>query len=90
MYTIELIPDNLHCIETVARKEYINLSDNLLRSGKYDADFEAKFELLRGFLNQFDFRKLRQESDDYLQKGQRIKFIIYGEHGNVNYRIVPI
>ena len=90
MHTIELIPDSLNCIETVARKEYKNLTDSLLRNGEYSDDFKNKFELLRTFLEHSDFRKLRKESDAYLLKGQRIKFIIFQEQGRIKYKITPI
>ena len=90
MYRIELIPDSSHCIETVAKKEYENLKHIFLRNSSCDQDFETKFELLRMFLEQSDFRKLRKESDDYLQKKQKIKFVIYQEQGKLKYKITPI
>ena len=90
MNTIELVPDSSHCIETVARKEYETLTETLLRNGECDADFEARFELLRMFLEHSDFRKLRKESDSYIQKGQQIKFIIYLEQKKIKYKITPI
>ena len=88
-YIIELFPDNTNCIETLARKEYKNLTEKYLRTGQCDDDFEAKFELLRKFLQSSDFRKLRKESEKYLQKEQKLKFIIFQEQGIIKYRIVP-
>ncbi|MBM4447060.1 MAG: hypothetical protein FJ023_06895 [Chloroflexi bacterium] len=88
MVQIELIPDLSHCIETVARKEYENLVRSYLQAGKTDSDFEDKVELLRSFLESADFRKLRQQSEEYLLKGQNIKFILFREHGKAQYKMV--
>ena len=90
MVQIELIPDNLHCIETVARKAYNDLVGNYLQAGEGNSDFEAEVELLRAFLESADFRKLRKESGEYLVKGQKIKFILYCEQEKTGYRIVCI
>ena len=88
MSQIELIPNLSHCIETVARKEYENLVRSYLQTGKFDEDFEDKVETLRTFLQSADFRKLRQQSDEYLVRGQKIKFILYRERGKIKYNLV--
>ena len=88
MVQIELVPDLSHCIETVAKKEYQNLVRSYLHTGKSDIEFEEKIELLRAFLESADFRKLRQESEGYLLKGQNIKFILYREEEEVKYKLV--
>jgi hypothetical protein len=88
MNQIELIPDLSHCIETVARKEYENLVRSYLQTGKFDDDFEDKVEILRTFLQSTDFSKLRQQSDEYLVKGQKIKFILYRERGKIKHKLV--
>jgi len=88
MVQIELAPDLSHCIETVARKEYENLVRSYLQASKGDSDFEDKIELLRSFLESADFRKLRQQSEKCLLKGQSIKFILYREHGKVKCKLV--
>ena len=90
MVQIELTPDVSHCIETVARKEYESLIRSYFRTGKGDSDFEEKLEILRTFLESADFRKLRSYSEQYLLKGQKIKFIVYQEQGKAKYRIVHV
>jgi len=45
-------------------------------------------ELLRTFLESADFRKLRQQSEEYLLKGQKIKFILYRERGKAKHRML--
>ena len=88
MAQIELTPDLSHCIETVAKKEYQNLVSSYLHTGKGDVEFEGKVELLRTFLESADFKKLRKESEEYLVKGQHVKFILYREEGETKYRLV--
>ncbi len=87
---IELTPDLSHCIETVAKKEYEGLIRNFMRTGKTDSEFEGKMELLRAFLESADFRKLRQQSEEYLVKGQKVKFVLYNEEGKAKYRLVHL
>ncbi|HEX75989.1 MAG TPA: hypothetical protein G4O12_05315 [Dehalococcoidia bacterium] len=88
MVQVELIPDLSHCIETVAKREYQNLARNYFQAGKGDTEFEERVELLRSFLESADFRKLRKESEEYLLKGQNIKFILYPEDGQTKYKLV--
>jgi hypothetical protein len=88
MGRIELIPDLSQCIETVARKEYENLVRSYLQAGKSDSGFKDKVELLRTFLESADFRKLRKQSEEYLLKGQTVKFILYRECGKAKYKLV--
>jgi len=88
MVKIELVPDLSHCIETVARKEYQGLAKNFLQTGKGDDEFEEKVELLRNFLESADFKKLRSDSEQYLLKGQDIKFILYREGGETKYELI--
>lgn len=88
MVQIELTPDLSHCIETVTRKEYQSLVRGYLQDGKTDSDFEDKVELLRSFLESADFRKLRKQSEEYLLKGQNIKFILYWESGEAKHKML--
>jgi hypothetical protein len=87
MVQMELVPDLSHCIETVARKEYENLVKGYLQAGKGDSEFKEKIELLGTFLESADFRELRRQSEDYLLKGQKIKFILYPQHGKAQYKM---
>ena len=88
MDQIELVPDLYHCIETVARKEYEDLARSYLQAGKGDSELGEKIELLRRFLESADFRKLRKQSEGYLLKGQKVKFILYPEHGKTKYKML--
>jgi hypothetical protein len=88
MGQIELVPDLSHCIETVARREYENLARSYLQADKGDSESEEKIELLRSFLESADFRELRKRSESYLLKGQKIKFILYREHGKAKYTML--
>jgi predicted ArsR family transcriptional regulator len=85
---IELVPDLSHCIETVARKEYENLARTYLQADKGDSELEEKIELLRSFLESADFRKLRKQSEGYLLKGQKVKFILYRGCGEAKYKML--
>jgi hypothetical protein len=89
MVRIKLVPDTTYCIETVARMEHEKLMRTLLRSGAGDADVSRKMELLRTFLETADFKALRKQSDEYLQTGKRIAFIIRREGNSFSYEIVP-
>jgi hypothetical protein len=88
MDQIELVPDLSHCIETVARKEYEDLARSYLQAGKGDSELGEKIELLRSFLESADFRKLRGQSEGYLLKGQKVRFILYREHGKAKYKML--
>jgi hypothetical protein len=88
MDQIELVSDLSHCIETVARKEYENLVRRYLQAGKGDSELGEKIEVLRDFLESADFRKLRKQSEEYLLKGQKVKFILYRGHGEVKYKML--
>jgi hypothetical protein len=88
MVQMELVPDLSHCIETVARKEYENLARSYLQSGEGDSELGKQIELLRSFLESADFRKLRKQSEGYLVKGQKIRFILYRERGKAKYKML--
>ena|GEM_PF-389272 len=90
MCQIELVPDLSHCIETVARNEYENLARSYLQVGEGDSELGEKIELLRRFLESADFRKLRKQSEVYLLKGQKIKFVLYSERGKARYSMLRI
>lgn len=83
MIKIELVPDANNCIETVARREFQNLVNECLQNERVISEFAQKIELLRVFLESADFRKLRRESEEYLSKGQKVKFLLYFKHGAI-------
>jgi hypothetical protein len=79
MVDVELFPDPDHCIETAAKREYEDLVRMSLRGDITDPGAGDKLELLRGFLETADFKKLRSESEKYLQKGHKVKFVLSSE-----------
>ena len=88
MLKIELIPDLSHCIETVAKREYREVTAKLLAVPKENNELGQKIELLGTFLETMDFRKLRQESEEYLVEGRTVKFIFYLENGAPKYEMI--
>ena len=87
MLKIELVPDLSHCIETVAKREYREATAKLLAVPKENNELGQKIELLGTFLETMDFRKLRQESEEYLVEGRIVKFIFYLENGAPKYEM---
>jgi hypothetical protein len=81
MLRVELTPDLSHCIETVARREYAAVSEQLLASTQGDRELEEKLEILKLFLETGDFRKLRAESERMLVEGKKARFIVYRDKG---------
>ncbi len=87
MAKIELFPDLSHCIETAARKEYEDMVRRLF-AGADDAELEERLGLLRDFLETADFRELRGQSEEYLLRGKKIKFVLYREQDQLRYKLV--
>ena len=73
---IELTPDLLSCIETVAKREYNDVTRTLLTATPQDETIVEKAEVLKLFLETADFRKLRAESEKHLLNGKRVKFMV--------------
>ena len=90
MVQIDLIPDSNHCIETVAKREYRELVANYLHGGEVSSDLLQRIEMLRTFLESADFKKLRRESEPLLLQGQKLKYILSGEEGKINYNLVRL
>ena len=76
MLKVALVPDLSHCIETVARKEHLAVSKQLLTLGRRNKGLEEKLEILRLFLETADFSKLRAESEKKLIEGKKVKFLV--------------
>ena len=87
MQKIELVPNLEHCIETVAKRKYAELTQMLLASKAGNSEIEGKLEVLRLFLDKADFRKLRSESEKQLIEGKSIRFIIYLKGQTLNYEM---
>lgn len=77
MLKVELIPDLMFCIETVAKREQATVLKQLLGLGKGNRELEEKFEILRLFLETADFKQLRAESEKRLMEGREVKFVVY-------------
>jgi hypothetical protein len=73
---IRLEPSITCCIEKTAKREYERILSLLLKVEKADTNLEEEFELLRVFLESADFGKLRSHSEDVLNKGGRVEFIL--------------
>jgi len=76
---IELYPDLVHCIETVAREKYWNLASELMEDDGKKVELPGKVELMREFLQSAEFSLLRRESEKYLMSGRKVKFTVYWE-----------
>jgi translation initiation factor IF-3 len=76
-HKIELVPDFDHCIETVAKKKYAELTQILLYCKADNDEIEEKLETLRLFLGTADFRKLRSESEKQLIEGESVRFSVW-------------
>lgn len=87
MIEIELVPDKNHCIETVARKEYQALVKACFTDEKEFVKHGQKVEVLRVFLESADFRRLRRDSEAYLSKGCKVKFVLYSEQSALTCRL---
>ncbi|MBN1366914.1 MAG: hypothetical protein JW967_03200 [Dehalococcoidales bacterium] len=87
---IELVPDLEHCIETVATKKYAEITRGLLKSKTPDPEMEEKLEILRLFLVNSDFGKLRSESEKHLTEGKNVRFFIYLDKGVPRYEMQVI
>jgi len=85
---VELVPDLMHCVETMAKREHQKLAKAYIEENKVDSESEEKIELLRSFLETANFKKLRKESEAYLLKGEKVKFILLRENGETTYRLV--
>jgi hypothetical protein len=83
---VVLRPDSSHCIETVARNEFERGLAELLR-GAGDEHLAEKTELLRLFLETFDFRELRAKSEKHILMGREVTFTVYMDEGAVRYAL---
>lgn len=87
MSMIELTPDLSSCIETVARREYNDITRTLLTTTSRDETLVEKAEALRLFLETADFRKLRAESEKHLLNGKKVKFVVSLEDERLSYEM---
>ncbi len=64
-----------HCIETEARNEFSRLMDTYFSTDDLEGELDDKIELLRDFLENSDFPKLRS-SDTRLSGGQESDVVL--------------
>ncbi len=69
-----------HCIETEARNEYSRLMDTYFSTDDLEGELDVKIELLRDFLENSDFPKLRA-SDMRLSGGLESDVVIKRSDG---------
>jgi hypothetical protein len=74
---IELLPDLEHCVQTRARQEHAAAMSRIM-SGDESPELEARLELLKAFLEEADFSRLRRESEEHLTRGRKVKFVLSG------------
>jgi len=74
MMEIEFIPNLEHCVQTLARQEYDRIMRLLLESDEAYSALGDRLELLKSFLENTDFNKIRSEYEPYLVEGKTIIF----------------
>jgi len=77
---IELVPDLEHCVQTKAKQEYAATMSRIM-SGDESQGLEDRMELLKAFLEEADFSRLRRESEEHLTQGREVKFVLSGAAG---------
>jgi hypothetical protein len=83
---IELVPNLEHCVQTRAKQEYTATMSRIL-SGDESPELEQQLELLKAFLEQADFSRLRRESEAHLVEGRKVKFLLSGPAGSGKWRV---
>jgi len=87
MFKIELVPDLVHCIHTVTRREYEDTLGRLLSAEDSDTQLRKKLELLTVLLKEMDFQQLRRESEKHILGGKEVSFIFYLENNIPKYEM---
>ena len=87
--TIELLPDLSHCVETRARQEYAAAMSKIM-SGDELPGLENRLELLKAFLEEADFSRLRRQSEEHLTQGRKVRFVLSAsaEHGRWSLKMI--
>ena len=78
---IELLPDLSHCVQTRARQEYAATMSKIM-SGDDSPGLEPRLELLKAFLEEADFGRLRRESEEHLTQGRKVRFLLSRSAGH--------
>ena len=86
MAYVELEPELEACVETQAKRQFNQISSELLNKDEQE-ELAEKLEILRLFLESADFSKLRSESEKRLLEGRGVKFILHLEKGKPEYEM---
>jgi hypothetical protein len=81
---IELEPDLDCCVETLAKREYEKGLREVL-NGEESSELTQRMEVLRAFLENADFKKLRGKYEPYLTQGKEVRFMICLEEAKPKY-----
>lgn len=82
---LEFRVDPGHCVETLARREYLKLTRAYLRGEGDEGELGGKIDLLWEFLECADFRALRRVCEERLREGKDVSFVLYREGGSLRY-----
>ncbi len=86
---VELVPDRDHCVETVARAEYRRCVSGCLGApGEPDPGLAWHLEVLRRFLEEAPFPRLRAQTDRALRAGLPVRFEVWLAGDRLAYRMV--
>jgi hypothetical protein len=88
--SVELFPTLEHCVESAAREEFWRLVNRYLEERGGDSKLQERIELLRAFLESTDFGRLRSESEAYLVRGERARFVICWKEGQPYCRMAVV
>lgn len=84
----KLVADSEHCLETVARREYQELTRAYLRGELEGSEAEDRIELLREFLETADFAGLRQACEGRIREGRSTAFLLFREGEEMRFGFV--
>jgi len=72
-----------HCIETEARNEFKRLMDSFFTDDDTEGLIEARIEVLRAFIEQSDFARLRSSDSRFSGEVESEVMLKWGESGTV-------
>lgn len=83
---IDIEPELSACIETKAKREYQNTLGKLLKEAGNE-ELQERLDTLRLFLKTTDFKRLREEYEEHLIAGRRVRFTLRLEEGKPKYEV---
>ena len=86
MKELEFKPTLKHCIQTLAKLEYQQLSSELMESKEYDDIAADRLQILKEFLETCDFPRIRSEYEPYLNGNREIVFKLWAGPHKMEYR----